>query len=49
MKYGYTCKCGWHLSRTGTRRGYAYDKEQHAKTCAHLRKELEESRKIQAK
>ena len=30
MKYGYDCKCGWHLSRTGTRRGYAAAKMDHA-------------------
>jgi hypothetical protein len=30
MKYGYTCKCGWRLNRTGTRRGYAAAKEEHA-------------------
>ena len=30
MKYGYTCSCGWHLDRTGTRRGYADDKHNHA-------------------
>jgi hypothetical protein len=45
MKRGYECKCGWKLSRTGTRRGYAFDKEKHAATCKELREELKRSGK----
>jgi hypothetical protein len=44
-KHGYSCTCGWKLTRTGTRRGYAYDKEKHATTCPTLKAELRRSGK----
>jgi hypothetical protein len=44
-KYGYTCTCGWRLNRTGTRRGYAWEKEKHAATCKALSEELKRSGK----
>jgi hypothetical protein len=48
-KYGYTCQCGWHLNRTGTRRGYAQAKKDHAATCEALAKELEKSKRVPVK
>jgi len=44
-KHGYKCACGWTLGRFGTRRGYAYAKEQHAVKCEHLKAELKRSGK----
>lgn len=44
-KNGYKCGCGWQLARVGTRRGYAYEKEQHATKCEQLREELKRSGK----
>jgi hypothetical protein len=46
MKHGYRCECGWNLSRSKlTRPQYAAAKEQHAKSCELLKKELERSGK----
>ena len=44
MKYGYDCKCGWHLNRTGTRREYANAKVEHAKKCMDAANEIRLSR-----
>lgn len=48
MKHGYTCNCGWRLNRTGTRRGYAYEKEAHAKKCLAAANEIRISRGLKA-
>jgi len=47
MKYGYTCQCGWKLTRGHQTRGqYAAEKAQHANSgCEALQKELERSSK----
>jgi hypothetical protein len=51
MKYGYFCQCGkFNLNRgTMTRKKYALMKQNHARTCSILAKELEASRAASTK